>query len=700
MAATGYQELFAALGRLDRILERATRAADAAHTGKPSTDPYRGLYISSEDVEKLLAREPGAPLLAGQDTAEKAVEFPRLHHLAERFGLCAFDQDVVLLALAPEVDLRYERLYAYLHDDITRRRPTVDLATQLLCAEREAKLAARARFAPDAPLIRHRVLILQPDPAYAQPPLLAQYLKLDDAIVRYLLGELSVDSRLAGWVDRRQPDEESPVAIPGIPLDRLEMVCRAARTDHQPVRVYFAGPPQTAKRQAAQALAFRLSAPLLYATAARMPSTSPEFEDALDVLFRDAWLDDAVVCVDGFDDLQSGPASRLESFRRHAEKFSGILIVGGEGDTKPRDWDGSTVTFGGLDYAARLSRWREEIRGAHLPQPDTAQLSDLAALHRLNSEQIRSAVSAVAGQTGLQGSEPTGQDLFDAAREQGRRDLGPLAQRVHPVYGWKDLVLPPDRCAQLREIANQARYRHIVLGQWGFDSRLSLGKGLSALFAGPPGTGKTMAAEVIATDLHLDLYKIDLSQIVSKYIGETEKNLSKVFREAAAGSSILFFDEADALFGKRSEVKDAHDRYANIEVAYLLQKIDEYDGLCILATNLRENLDSAFTRRLTFIVDFPFPDEASRKRIWESIWPAATPRSRDLDLGYIATQFKLSGGSVKNVALAAAFLAAVDPSREVRTSHIVHAARREFEKGGRSMTRAELGKFAESEGRV
>jgi SpoVK/Ycf46/Vps4 family AAA+-type ATPase len=237
----------------------------------------------------------------------------------------------------------------------------------------------------------------------------------------------------------------------------------------------------------------------------------------------------------------------------------------------------------------------------------------------------------------------------------------------------------------------------VVFGQWGFDARLSLGKGLSALFAGPPGTGKTMAAEVIARDLELDLYKIDLSQVVSKYIGETEKNLAKVFQEASAGNSILFFDECDALFGKRTEVKDAHDRYANIEVAYLLQKIDEYDGLCILATNLRQNLDPAFTRRLTFIVDFPFPDEASRRKIWEAIWPPQTPRSRDLDLDAIAQQFKLSGGGVKNVAVSAAFLAAADPAREVRTQHVVHAARREFEKSGRSLTRTELGKTADSE---
>jgi SpoVK/Ycf46/Vps4 family AAA+-type ATPase len=248
--------------------------------------------------------------------------------------------------------------------------------------------------------------------------------------------------------------------------------------------------------------------------------------------------------------------------------------------------------------------------------------------------------------------------------------------------------------AQLEELCRQARYKHVVHGDWGFDRKLSLGKGLSALFSGPPGTGKTMAAEVIAGDLGLDLYKIDLSQVVSKYIGETEKNMDRLFNEARAGNAILFFDECDALFGKRTTVQDAHDRYANIEIAYLLQKLDEHDGLSILASNLRQNLDAAFTRRLTFIVEFPFPDAGSRRRIWESIWPAQLPRSESLDLDFMATQFKLPGGAVRNIAVAAAFLAA-EAQTELTTEHLLWATRRELEKSGRRVSRAEFGSYAE-----
>ena len=282
------------------------------------------------------------------------------------------------------------------------------------------------------------------------------------------------------------------------------------------------------------------------------------------------------------------------------------------------------------------------------------------------------------------------EDLFSAAREQSGRDLEALAQKLEPIYTWKDIVLPEDSLAQLREICQRVAHRHRVLAEWGFDRKLSLGKGVNALFAGPSGTGKTMAAEVIANELGLDLYKIDLSGVVSKYIGETEKNLDRVFRAAENSNAILFFDEADALFGKRSEVRDSHDRYANIEISYLLQKMEEYDGVAVLATNLRQHLDESFIRRLTFTIHFPFPDEASRRCIWARIWPAETPLGEDADPDLLAHRFKLSGGNIKNIALAAAFLAA-EAGGPVTMAHLLLATRREYQKMGKALSESELG---------
>jgi SpoVK/Ycf46/Vps4 family AAA+-type ATPase len=267
--------------------------------------------------------------------------------------------------------------------------------------------------------------------------------------------------------------------------------------------------------------------------------------------------------------------------------------------------------------------------------------------------------------------------VWAASRSQARPRLDDLAQRIEPAATWDDLVLPPPILAQLHEIEHHVAHRATVYERWRFAERVTRGLGISALFAGPSGTGKTMAAEVLANSLQLDLYRIDLSSVVSKYIGETEKNLRRVFDAAEQGGAILFFDEADALFGKRSEVKDSHDRYANIEINYLLQRMEQYRGLAILATNMKGNLDSAFLRRIRFVVNFPFPDTAQRLEIWKRIFPAPS-RPHQLDLVVLA-QLNVSGGSIRNIALNAAFLAAAANQR-IRMSHVLQAARSEFAK--------------------
>jgi SpoVK/Ycf46/Vps4 family AAA+-type ATPase len=287
------------------------------------------------------------------------------------------------------------------------------------------------------------------------------------------------------------------------------------------------------------------------------------------------------------------------------------------------------------------------------------------------------------------GRQATTDELYAAARNQCGSELAALARKILPVRTWDDVVLPASTLTQLREICQRVQQQERVMGHWGFSRKLSLGKGTSALFAGASGTGKTLSAEIIANHVKLDLYKIDLAGIVSKYIGETEKNLDRIFAAAEASNAILFFDEADALFGKRSEVRDSHDRYANIEISYLLQKMETYEGTTILATNLRQHMDDAFVRRLAFTVLFPFPDVADRRRIWDGVWPPETPLADDLDFDDLAKRFKLTGGNIKNIALAAAFLAASDGG-VVTMDHLFHATRREFEKMGKRLSEAEL----------
>jgi SpoVK/Ycf46/Vps4 family AAA+-type ATPase len=278
--------------------------------------------------------------------------------------------------------------------------------------------------------------------------------------------------------------------------------------------------------------------------------------------------------------------------------------------------------------------------------------------------------------------------LWRACRERAAQPLQELGQRITTSAQWDDLVLPDESAAQLREIAAQVAHRTRVYDDWGFGERLSRGRGISALFSGPSGTGKTMAAEVLARHLDLDLFRIDLSGVVSKYIGETEKNLRRVFDAAEQSGALLFFDEADALFGKRSEVKDSHDRYANIEINYLLQRMEDYRGLAILATNMKSHLDAAFLRRLRFIVDIPFPDAEIRQRIWQRVFPATTP-TEGLDVAALA-RLEVAGGSIKNIALNASFAAAAG-GVPVRMEHVLHAARREYQKLEKMLPGGDIG---------
>jgi SpoVK/Ycf46/Vps4 family AAA+-type ATPase len=420
-----------------------------------------------------------------------------------------------------------------------------------------------------------------------------------------------------------------------------------------------------------------------------------DFSAALELAFREARLQRALVLLRRFESVcAEGRAHLLYQVMSAASDFAGVTLLASTAEWNPpanAPADVIPIDIPTPDFAGRRALWEDSLKEAGLGADD-ATLVALADRFQFTPGQIRAASMTAHNRRRLDGQDmPEREALFAAAREESRSNLGALATRIEARYQWDDIVLPADQKAQLLEVCNQAENRYLVYGDWGFGKKLSGGKGLNVLFHGPPGTGKTMAAEVIARRLLLDLYKIDLSQVVSKYIGDTEKNLNRVFCEAAASNAILFFDEADALFGKRSEVRDAHDRYANVEIAFLLQKMDEYEGLSILATNLRQNIDDAFLRRLTFAIEFPFPDEASRRQIWAGAWPQATPFHEPADCAFLARQFKYAGGSIKNVALASAFLGAGRGGVEMMD--VLLAARRELQKMGRTPSRLEFGAY-------
>jgi SpoVK/Ycf46/Vps4 family AAA+-type ATPase len=673
-------ELSAAFQRLDGLLARAVALAQTAYGSSAATDPYRGLHIQPEEVHRLLSQPPGRPLLwAAQDPHLPSTggEGSRLAALAAAFDLDPFDFDVLIIALAPEFDLHYERIYAFLQDDVTRRRPSVDLVLNLLCETTEAKLLRRARFAPDAPLLRGGLLKLVPDPQNAQPPLLAHYLKLDEQLISWLLGQQGLDPRLAPCCRCTDPRLTlDQMLISDEKKRALLALIQQAGARGEPLKLYFHGRAGTGKRSTTEALAKARALRLLSTDIRSVLWGGDNLDEVCKRLRREAWFQQAVLFIEGLDALAAEEHEHdIQCLRALVEDYPGVLVLAGSDP----DWAVRCgvlgvieVPFGVPDYADRRAFWQARL-GPLAATLKGADLDTLAQRFRLTPGQIAAACNLARTQarwyaaaqspseaTAETSSEPRLSDLMQTARAQSGHALARLARKLAPKYRWTDIVLPEDQRAQLQEICLQFTYRVTVYGDWGFGRKLSLGKGLNVLFSGPPGTGKTMAAEVIASELGLDLYKIDLSQVVSKYIGETEKNLDRIFAAAEDANAILFFDEADALFGKRSEVKDAHDRYANIEVGYLLQKMEEYEGIAILATNLRSHLDDAFVRRMQVMVEFPFPDEDYRRRIWEVVFPREAPLGEDVDFGLLAREVRLAGGNIKNIGLASAFYAADD----------------------------------------
>ncbi|NOZ06905.1 MAG: ATP-binding protein [Chloroflexi bacterium] len=690
--------LQAELARIDVLLRREIRRWQMA--GQDQNDAFRGLYISDDEANALLDRPFAASwgntvtldpdedrtfsealLHAAQqaqslaETAEQQGHPPRLSHLAHVFGLDRFDLDTLLICLAPTLDLRYERFYGYLQDDVTQKRPTVNLVLNLLCAPGSERLTLLSRFSGEAPLFRYRLVEHLAAPAETAPPLLRQTLRVDDAVVSWLLGTYRPHADLGTHATLSVPRTDEAKWM--LPAETRTLLERALV--EMPV-IAFYGSDRAAQRAAAHFTATCRGRALLAVDLDAVIGAGVSPAQAVRLALRDARLNGATPFLSGWDACLidgSPPPELLAEVLAYPE----VTIIGGRVPWQPADMERDRnllwLEFPTPSYAQRQALWCH-----YLGTGASEDVSALAGQFLLTAGQIRDAVASAQDAAAQRGSPLQSADLFAAARAYSNPRLSRLAHKIIPRYDWHDIVLPDDQRTLLHEIVATVRGRPQVLEQWGVGRKLASSKGVTILFAGPPGTGKTMSAEIIAHELNQDLYKIDLSTIVSKYIGETEKNLERIFIEAQASNAILFFDEADALFGKRSEVRDSHDRYANIEISYLLQRMEAYDGVTILATNLRANLDEAFTRRLQFAVDFPFPEEADRLRIWQTLFPPDVPRDAELDFGLLARRFKLAGGNIRNILVSAAYLAAADGG-QVTMDHLLHGTRRELQKMGR-----------------
>ena len=618
------------------------------------------LVAELQHVRALLEahRDGGLPPSAAE--AEGTFE-PAVDRLARVFGLSRFERQLLLLAAAVELDGELAALVAALGDGADPR-PTFGLA---LAALPDAHWDA---LAPGSPLRRRRLVELVPGTTLPSRPL-----RIDERILHHLAGIAALDDRLAGVA--RVAEGLAPLAPSQARL--AAELARTAAAAGLRVAVRFDGTDGDAQTGVARALAEALGRRALLIRGAALPPPGPELAALARLVEREALLLDAVPVVEAAVGADAAIAALLD------ELESPLAVVAG-------------------DCAARFSGRVELHRTIDLPEPSegralwTAALGEpvaraLGATVEEVAQHFRlgaAAVDAVARElaAGAAADADPGAELRRLCRERSRVRLEGLAERIDPAAGWDDLVLPPGQTALLHELVRHVRHRTQVYERWGFGARTSRGLGVTALFSGESGTGKTLAAEVLARELGLDLYRIDLSATVSKYIGETEKNLARLFDAAEASGAVLLFDEADALFGKRGEVRDGHDRYANLEVAYLLQRMESYRGLAILTTNLRSNVDRAFLRRLRFVVQFPFPDAEQRAEIWRRTWPPAAPLD-GLEPEQLA-RLAASGGTIRSIALSAAFAAAEDGTA-VTVEHVLRAARVEYAKAERALTDTE-----------
>ncbi|KUN67113.1 AAA family ATPase [Streptomyces canus] len=600
-------------------------------------------------------RAPGTELAPGPGAAP-------LDALTACFSLTPFERDLVLLTAAIELEPTTAARCAAACGDPERAFPTFSLALAALAEPHWSALT------PIAPLRRWRIVEL--DDAAG---LTTTRLRLDERILHFLLGSPYLDARLHGQL-RRTPVPEALTPSYDLAANRLA----EGWTNGALVEVTGGDLRSRADLGAAAAARSGLG---LYSMSAEDVPTDPAERDRLSRLWqREAILLPAALLVEA-GELDRDQRAATEAFLAGAAV---PVVVSSEDPLRSERTYGARVTVPRLDDEEQLGLWAGAFEEIDL---DVGELRSLVAQFQLPPHVVRSAAATVRRRLPHEDELDAAELAWRAGLDEARIGMDELGRRIGPQAGWDDLVLHERQTGVLREIVAHVRQRATVHQEWGFGATLRRGLGVTAMFAGGSGTGKTLAAEVMAKELGLDLFVIDLSQVVSKYIGETEKNLRRVFDAAERGGALLLFDEADALFGKRSEVKDSHDRYANLEVSYLLMRMEAYRGLAVLTTNMKNALDTAFLRRIRFVVDFPFPAEDERAEIWRRVLPPQAP-VKDVDPSLLA-QLTVAGGSIRNIALSGAFLAAEEGDR-LQMRHMLAAARTEYLKLERSLTPTEV----------
>ncbi len=689
---------------LDTLLTRLESLIDArtyARYADSGTGEEAARYRAAVEPRLAHAKALAERLDQIREQAEElSFEFP-LDRLRARYSLDYHEMDILQLALAPTLDASFRKRCARYKDNILLDYVDVDLACSLLFDSRVERLRAREYFASDAPLIAHKLLTLGVPREASTTALLGNELRVPNRVVNYALGRETLDTRIA---------ELATLSSPTVPFDHfvfeeyvrteiLQIVTHHATTG-RPEHTYalpgqraalimqFYGLPGTGKTLAVKAIASHLNRKLIVVDCGKVSASEIPFRQLIDDVFLEAKVHEAVLCFDHCEAIFGQHNPRLPALYSQFEDFDGLILLttndGKALDHSLERWVAYSLKFELPRPAERQRIWELLLPEAG-PLAADVDTQDLGSTFEITGAAIHNAVQ-LAAKRSL--AVPDGDRVIDmkllmaSAQAQMRADMEDYSVKSRMTLTLKDIVLPDDERKQVEEILAAAKARTFVMNKWGFGKRLTTGKGLVMLFAGEPGTGKTLCAEILAAEMGLSLFQVSIPKIVSKYIGETEKNIAKVFGAARASRSMLLFDEADALFTKRVKVERSVDRFSNMEVNMLLQEIERFEGLVVLTTNEDKHIDKAFQRRINFKIRFPFPDKAGRADIWRVLWPPECPRDGTIDLDDLGESFELSGGYIKNAILRAAYRAA-SAGEPINFEHVKFAAEQECKSAGK-----------------
>lgn len=608
-----------------------------------------------------------------------------IEYIKKVYRLAPIEMFFLILSIMPYIDSKYEKVYAFLQDDVTKRYMSYDLAFKLYFFVNDVSQIN------DYYIMKNNIMDKMSSLCFVRDTMVP-----DNRLVSFILTNGNSKINIKG-VSCYLPKEKCELSVMEGVSQKISNVIDSRADKDEPIFFNISGCSTSGKRTQVERVGQITDNSIVMVDLEQISrETEFSFYDSLMTSCRESMINQGYICFYNCDILlneEAGSLGYMNLILNVSRKFSTVVFILSKKAITNREIKNDrlwiSVQIPDLTKEESIFLWNELLQ--EIPIEEDIQAFEMANKFSFTAGQIRGTIEeAKKLLVWNQSDKISRKDICKCAYTQVIHNLEEKATLIYAKHNWDQLVLAKDQKEMLKNACDQIRYKHIVYDNWGFEKRLAYGRGVSMLFAGPPGTGKTMAAQVVANDLDIEIYKVDLSKIVSKYIGETEKNLDKLFNEAKKSNVILFFDETDALLGKRTEVKDSHDKNANLETSYLLQKMEEYDGITVMSTNYVENIDTAFFRRISYVIHFPFPDVASRKMIWQKMFPAETPLDDDVDFDYLAEQFEIAGGNIKNIAVTAAFLAA-EAGNKVKMEHILKAIKYELTKQGKIVLKEDFG---------